>query len=259
MLDHLIKKAKSYDFHSFQYDMPSNPILIKDYKNTILIGEENGNRVKCFWGTNKVEHLVEVSNQVNSEIECKELLLEFIPEEFVETLQKSGFQIISEWIDFWVKDISKVNLESPIVCDIRKIKKDEIEIVSKITQSCTGISREFYGEDVATIQKWWLDDDIEMFVALKKQQIVGVCVMAVYDSNKGKVAWVRELAVRPEHQHQRIGQSLLITGLKWGMNQGATLSFLATDKHNHHAINLYTRLGFENNGERGQINMTKSF
>ena len=96
-----------------------------------------------------------------------------------------------------------------------------------------------------------------MYAAEHDGNIVGVGYFVLYgfDTEKGTVLWVRELAVDPKYQSKGIGRELILQGIAWGKENGAKRSFLACDAENYNAIKLYESLDYSRSVERGQINM----
>lgn len=258
-MEELSKKAINFKFNSFQYESPENAIKIIHNEDYLLAAEKYQDGIRYFWACDTIDSLIDGINELSKEISGHEVMLEFIPPEFVEGMEEEGFSIVSQWIDFWIRDLQNQSWDTPITVDIRPLCKDEVPAASEVTKSCKGISRGFYGEDEAFIIEWLEDNDNEIFAAIKDGMVVGVCFMSTYQGKSGKVAWLRELAVNPKYQYQGIGRSLAKIGLEWGKSKGASLSFLATDMENSHSINLYKKLGYVPQEGPGQINMSKRF
>lgn len=87
--------------------------------------------------------------------------------------------------------------------------------------------------------------------------IAGIICVGIYghESKKGPILWVRELAVRPEFQKMGIGRELLGQAFAYGLEKGATRSFLAADECNHGAIHLYKSMGYQADENDREINM----
>lgn len=258
-MDKMINRARNLAYHSFQYMVPTDPIKVFEGDEYILVAEKDHERIKLFWAVDSLVRLKDAIKESIKDICPTEIVLEFIPPEFVEGLEQDGFRVISEWVDFWLKDLQEKSWDYHLTAEIRLIDDSETEIAAAVTRSCAGVSREFKGELEEGILDWMNQKDQEIFVAIKNEQIVGICMMAFYDGKQGKVAWLRELAVHPDYQYQGIGRSLAKVGLEWGQKQGCSTSFLATDTENFHAIRLYEKLGYQQQEGRGQINMAKKF
>lgn len=258
-MEELLKNIKDYKFNSFQYESPENPIATIENEDYILSAEKYQDGIRCFWACNSLKGLIHGVNELSREIKGYEIMLEFIPEEFIEGLEKEGFSVVSHWIDFWITDLQNQSWDMPLTIEIRPLHREEVQSASKVTKSCKGVSRGFYGENEEFILEWLDDNENEIFAAVKDGIVLGVCFMATYQGKKGKVVWLRELAVDPKYQYQGIGRSLAKAGLEWGKNKGCELSFLATDIENTHSINLYRKLGYVSKEGPGQINMSKRF
>lgn len=258
-MERIIQQARKFRYHSFQYIIPSVPIKVFEKEDYVIVAEQDDKRIKFFWAVNSVEKLKGAIEESVRDLLPTEIVLEFIPPEFVTNLEHDGFRIISECVDFWLEDLQDKSWDNSLAAEIRPIKDGEAGLAAAITRSCAGISREFKGEPEEEVLKWMKQEDHEIFVAIKDEHMVGVCMMATYDGRQGKVAWVRELAVHPEYQYLGIGRSLVKFGLIWGQKRGCTRSFLATDIENFHAIRLYEKMGYQCQKGRGQINMAKKF
>lgn len=258
-MEDLSKKTLNYKFSSFLYESPENAINIIENKDYLLAAESYQDGIRCFWACNSIDSLLNGLSELSKKVSGKEVMLEFIPQEFIPELEEKGFSIVSQWIDFWIKDLKNQNFDIPLTVEIRPLHRDEAEAASKVTKSCKGISRGFYGEDPEFMLEWLDEDDNEIYAAIMNDKVVGICLMSTYQGKRGKVAWLRELAVIPEFQYQGIGRSLTKTGLDWGKSLGCDMSFLATDINNTHSINLYKRFGYVPDEGPGQINMSKHF
>lgn len=268
-MEELFKKCKNHKFNCLQYvDLEdlcefdlSNIIDTDDY--TIFI-KEDSRQYHLFWGAetkkdfiNGVEKAVDkIMSYKNSQ---KRIFIEFVLSEFVDSMREIGFNIVSEWVDYFLHDLQQMTIPHSKYPSIRHIKEDEYSEASYVTKQCIGFSREFYGEDMQTLKKWNSDKNSCILVAHDDVKIVGICMMNIYghESEKGSVAWLRELAVCPDYQGKSIGYSLILEGLRWGKSNGAARSFLAVDNENYNAVKLYEALGYKRNVNRGQINMAK--
>lgn len=253
----IINRAKKHPYHSMQYVEPEDPITTFEADNYILIVEDQGIDLKIHWACENQESLIDGLNSLVSNYKGKEITLAFVPAEFVQALENIGYHVKSEFTDFWIKDWDQVDLNKAMTADIRPLRKDEVAQASDVTLACKNLSRGFDGENEASIQEWLDGENNQIFAAHLNQEIVGICMMATYKKKDQTVAWLRELAVHPNHQRQGIARSLAITGLKWGETHGASLSFLATDVENTPAINLYKELGYQQARGRGEINIHK--
>lgn len=174
-------------------------------------------------------------------------------------MEDNGFIITNEWIDFWNNDLTTICLEQSNSIWIRRIKENEYQVASEITKSCKDYSRGFKGESSEWIKEWNESENSCIFVAEKNDEVIGICCVSLYgfESEKGVVLWLREVAVNPKYHSQKIGLNLVIFAINWGKINGAVRSFLACDIENRKAIKLYEGLGYQRKAKRGQINMEK--
>lgn len=268
-MQNLLERASHFPYHSFLYEQPNKIDLIIDLGSFLGVTEVDqpykGLRIRLFWAASSEEAflngLAETVRRLTPEHRGYHLFLEHIPVEFLPSLENEGYLVVSEWVDFWIEDIGELDWELASDAVIRPARPNEYHIVAEVTQSCRGLSREFYGEsDASAVQEWVEDENSEIFVAEVDGNIVGACFMGHYGfaHPKGSVAWLRELAVDPRYQQQGIGWALAVTGLRWGKARNARRSFLASDAENEPAIRLYQALGYRPKPGRGQINVLKT-
>ncbi len=257
-MNELLTKAKGLTYHSLQYVTPENPGIIIEGDHYVLITEEQGARTKVHWAAHSLENLIEGLNLLSIDLRGKEVKLDFIPPDFVQGLESKGYKVLGEFTDFWIKNLMGCQWTPPQGTDIRQIEDKEAQTAAWVTKSCKGLSRGFDGEDQEAILEWLQEDDHLVFAAFEGEAMVGVCMMATYASGKETVAWLRELAVHPNHQRKGIARALAYAGLEWGKTKGATQSFLAADIENTPAISLYRDLGYEQADGRGEIQVFKN-
>lgn len=207
---------------------------------------------KFFDGLNKLIKFIKENDQ-----KTEKLYMEFIPEEFLHKLQNYNSKIVSEWVDYWSNDLSSIAAKSKRNISIREIREDEVSKVGELTRSCFGYSRGFTGESDTAVKEWLDDENSNILMAEIDGKLVGTCFVGLYgfDSEKGTVLWIRELAVAPNYQSKGIGYELLTYAIDWGMSKGAKRSFLACDAENINALKLYEKFNYARKEERGQINI----
>lgn len=276
-MEKIINLARQLKYNSLEYvdseDIIDARICIQTNDNIFLYKKLDTKKNLCsdlkleyniqvYWASKSIESfyqgLKETIRFINdNEIETKKIYIEFIPEDFLEIMKNSGFEIASEFVDFWIEDLYSVNTQIKNSIKIRTLKDDEASIAGEVTRSCAGYSRGFTGETNELVKEWNDTENAHIFIAELNEKIVGVCFVKLYgfDSKKGTVLWLRELAVRPEYQSKGIGREMLAYALKWGIDNGAKRSFLACDAENLNAIKLYESFNYKRNEGRGQINM----
>lgn len=265
MID-LMEKAEKFKFKSIEYldeeDATKMKVLI-DNDSILVLESIVDDTLKIDWATNNPYLLIETLNQIelnlNKQTGIKHISIEFIPEDIVNNLESNGYEIVSEWMDYWLDNLNTIPVQSSDIT-IRDINEDEYTLASSITKDCKGMSRGYNGESVEWLKEWNDDEYSSIFVAEKDHRIVGVCAVNLYgfDSPKGTVLWLREVAVKPTYHSQKIGLDLMLYALSWGIQNGAKRSFLACDRENTQAIRLYENLGYVKKTNRGQINMRKN-
>lgn len=266
-METLIDKGREYKYTSLQYvdadDMKNAKILI-DEDMYIFLYEELEDKIKLSWAAESKEDFFKGLEKAqglifDSGVTQKKIYMEFIPEGFIEELKKLEFNIVAEFVDFWNEDILNLLDNQCGTFNIRRLKDNENNIAAQITKSCMGYSRGFIGEDEEWIEEWNNSDNSCIFVAEKQGEIIGISCINLYgfESSKGIILWIREIAVLPSYQGQGVGSELLTYSIKWGKENGAKRSFLACDIENYRGINLYERLGYVRTDGRGQINMEK--
>lgn len=261
----IINKANQYKHSSMRYiqeeDLYESNILVNN-DSILIIGTIEKDTMKIDWATNNpilfIETMRPLEKDIVSNTNIKHLSIEFIPEEIIELFEQDNYVIKSEWMDYWKPTLEYNVIPHNLV--IRPIEEKEYVIGSYITKSCKGFSRGYNGEEIEWFKEWKDNEFSEIFVAEQNNQIVGVCAVNLYgfDSEKGTVLWLREVAVHPEFHSQKIGLYLINHAFDWGVKNGAQRSFLACDRDNTKAIRLYEYLGYRSKHNRGQINIEKS-
>lgn len=267
----ILRKAQTYQFTSLKYvdidliQANTDDDLIITTNDAIVFCNKTHDDYNIFWAAKTCEAFCNAFQELKINMSYllakgpRRLYIEFVDPQFVSILENMGFVIVSHFVDYWNENISTWNCERKTDNGIvlRNAKEEDYTDVSLVTNMCKDQSRGFHGEEVDFFKEWNEEPNSCILLAEIKGQIAGVCLIRVYgfDNDKGPVIWIRQLAVNPNYQNQGIGFFLLEQSLLWGKCKGAKRSFLAVDKQNTIAINLYMKSGFQCFDEIGQINM----
>lgn len=264
-MKNIIEKARNFKYTSFNYideEDLAGTVVDNISEGYICLYKKQLNRIQLYWAANSENELIkglEKSMDNISKGKKEKFFIEFVPEELIEELEKNDFRIVSEWTDFWKKDLSLENIELKQTYEIREAMAKDYDVISEIAESCVGYSREFAMGLVHKdfIEEWVKDINSTILVTEINDTVVGAIFLNIYgqESEKGAVLWIRELCVNPEYHSKGIAQALLYKGIKGGELNGAKRSFLSVDIENMPAIKIYERFGYRKSEERGQINM----
>lgn len=265
-MEDIIDNVKQFQYTSLEYaesDDISNSVICINNDGSIFLYSIVGDKVIIDWAASSMESffngLEETIGIISQDQTIKKIYIEFIPEHYVSKMEELGFIITSEWIDFWNNSLETLNFEQPNSVIIRRIKENENQVASEITKSCKDYSRGYKGETAEWVKEWNESENSCIFVAEMINEIIGICCVSLYgfESEKGVVLWLREVAVKPSYHSEKVGLSLVAFAINWGKSNDALRSFLACDVENRKAIRLYEGLGYERKTKRGQINMEK--
>lgn len=261
----VITLARAYPYHSFEYKSPED---LADHQvihqtNAALISYRNqGERIALEWAAKDAACLVAALDQAAAQLPYLPLAIEFVPECFVPVLEKAGYKIEAEFIDFFVDDLQGLPLDTTSIPATQYLPKGQPALaqVVAIDQSVSGTTRGYFSEDMDFLQQWQQDEHAVILTCRSAQDaLLGFCCVTLYgfDSPKGPTLWLRKVAVHPQAQAKGIGRTLVTQALDYGRQRHATRAFLACDVENQHAIALYQRAGFRPRPGRGQINMLR--
>ena len=249
-----------YQFTSLTYTDYEDVCYYEIISNTeqllLLCGfNDAAKEVEYCWAAKSAEDVI-------SNIEKEKCLVTFIPKEWTKTFENAGFSIRNIWHDYFKKNLDDVQDEVETAI---RLKEEECLEASEVTVSCRNQSRGFTGETENFLSEWLSnceegDHNKTIFVEKNELgQIVGLVCTTTYahDSEKGAVAWIREVCVHPEYQNRGIARKLIMQALSYGKAKGAKRAFLAADEMNDNAIYLYKSIGFEPSLEDGQIDMIR--
>ena len=237
-----------YLHNSLEYtefdDIADYELLIEN-EELILISGFNGeaDSKHYHWATVSPQKVIEAIG------EERNFYLEFIPEEWVDIFTQAGYIVRDKFRDYLKADLLDINNEHS---HAEFLQVEESLKAAEVTMSCKGQSRGFTGQTQGWIEEWITktEDIVHKEIVIERneqKEIVGVCFTGVYgiNSQKGPVAWIREVAVNPDYQKKGIGRRLIKQALSHGKSHGAVRAFLAADECNVNAIHLYKSLGFQ--------------
>lgn len=262
-MKNIIDRAMGYKYTSLEYvdaeDLEGASILF-DMEEYIFIYKELENKIRIYWATASKEEFIigfKKAIKILEEKYKKKIYIEFIPKDFIEILEDLGFKIVSEYVDFWNTDFSDIKPNSQNQYCVETIKPNEYHAAGEVLRDCKGYSRGFSGESDEWVKEWNESDNFSILTAKIDGKITGVCCVGLYgfESEKGTVLWIREIAVAPSYHGKGVGRCLLENAMLWGIKNGAKRSFLACDTDNYNAIKLYENLGYRKNNGRGEIDM----
>jgi ribosomal protein S18 acetylase RimI-like enzyme len=260
----ILNQAKTYSWTSLSYVDLEDIIDFEKYPSSdlILLHHMKDDIVRLHYAAHDVKPLVlgikEIIKDYQNFSKIKlEYRIEFIPIDWVKTLEEVGFMVSSHFVDYWLKPLKKYHLDLRSELIIRDLQTDEYEAFAKITQENKLLSRGYYGEPHDFAQTFLSDAHTKIYTAKLDNKIVGVCATKIYnfEHKDGPVLWLREVAVKPTYHQKGIGQSIMTYALNMGYDLGARQSFLACDCDNRQGIKLYEKLGYQKNNDPGQINM----
>ena len=191
--------------------------------------------------------------------EKREVMISFVPEQWVPEFEKRGFSIRAVWNDYWKENLNI----SPSLPPEEFLTKEYCAEASAVTLACREKSRGFTGQSPKWMENWLSGEEGVRFPAVllhrENGKAAGIICIGLYgfDSAQGPVLWIRELAVCPEYQNRGIGRKLLLQAFQYGKEHGAYRSFLAADENNIKAIHMYRSLGFTANPLEKQIEMPR--
>ena len=238
IFEQLTDKARTFTYSSLNYvdfDECKNATILSNNENMILLHDTSQTPHMLYFATHDVNALVQAIADISGK-----LRLHFVPREIADKLTEMGFIEWAEFVDFWNPDLVKTASTLTNLSEPEYLQEDEGKQVVTVAHKCALQSRGFEGVAL----DWALETMVEgkVFVSRKDNKIIGFCGVSIY--NKGTTLWIKVMAVDPAYQGQGIGKLLLSQAIMYGVQQGASKGFLATDMLNDNAIGLYNNLGF---------------
>ncbi len=208
------------------------------------------NTVKLFWAADSPEPLLRVASGIS-----RAIYTEFVPDSFVEPLAGAGFEPESLFQDYFRRNLDGVPETLPKGTEF--LEMENAEEASALTMECRWRSRGFHGETPAFFREWLAEPENAVLGLRDEGRLAGIICLSTYGSRRGRMLWLREIAVRPAFQNRGYGRKLIEAGFRWRKDRGAVRAFLAADALNAAAIHLYESCGFVLDGESGQRNMLR--
>ncbi|HRX59131.1 MAG TPA: GNAT family N-acetyltransferase [Eubacteriales bacterium] len=259
VFDALQKRSADFRYTSFtylDYDSVAEYEILADRDDLILLAgwKREAGVYDVQWAANEKDAVVAAAK--NSR---RETLVMFVPAAWKQDFMDEGFEEFGVLREYWLNDLSKAAAPQ-IACE--PIAEEECAEAAAVTQDCRMQSREFYGESEESLQEWLREETEDLrhkaiLACREGGRMAGIALTAVYGFTSGKspVAWVREVAVRPEYRKKGYGRALVESVVQYGLARGAGCSFLMADDCNTGAVALYRQIGFEPNEEDPQIDL----
>lgn len=258
------EKIQNYRYTSLEYAffeaVAAYEVLRNDGTAILLLGHNEDA------GMRQVHFAVDDMGLVLDAVKAQpgSTLVSFVPPAEKQRFLDHGFDVYGEMNDYWMDDLTGQG-SSP--ADICFLGGDEAAAASEVSMSVRGQSREFQGESPEWVRAW-MDGanpeaadsgttDYTVLVHRQQGRPVGMLCAAIYghESPRGKVVWIRLVAVRPECQGRGIGRNLVNQALSYGVSKGAQRAFLMADSLNANAIGLYRSVGFAAKADGAQLDM----
>lgn len=126
--------------------------------------------------------------------ENTDVLITFIPKEWVNPLKQADFEMYAVWNDYFSESINLLDTK----VDIDKIQANEYDKVSEVTLACRGQSRGFSGQTTEWVRQWVEGREpalpshaINSTILVKRlnTNVVGAICIATYahESEKGAI------------------------------------------------------------------------
>jgi len=262
----LVEQAKKYPYGHFEISEEQLAVLLKEQpelvfvdEGTVIVLETSDSEEKnLHWATESLDSLITVIQKLQRDLQAKMpgkwRITSFHPE-LVEPLCRIGFEVVSHYMDHWLYGLPKLSLGVPMQEKIRRAVASDSDRLAEISAECC-YAPGWLKETEKWFADWLSDNNSDIFVVEAERNVAGYCCTKFYgfDSEKGTVVWVRALAVAPAYQRRGFGRALLLAGLEWGQRGGAQRSFIAVDKRNHIARELYESVEFRPSGAE-EINL----
>lgn len=100
------------------------------------------------------------------------------------------------------------------------------------------------------IEKVLLQPNSTIIVAEEDDRLIGFCTVLGGESSRTQHAARISVGVTEEHREKGVATRLLKEAIHWGKEAGLTRLSVSVMKHNERAFGLYTKMGFQVEGEK---------
>jgi len=250
--DALMTKASECKYSSMNYisfeDCENAEVLAND-DGLILLIDKTKSPAMLHYATDDFELLLGKIAGISVGMR-----IHFVPRQFAPRLAELGFKEWAEYVDFWNYDLAKMagQLETDDVAEF--LQESDCEEAAAVSHRCELQSRGFEGVSGEHLAEH-LQDGGKVLIHRESSQIISFCMVSII--NNGTTVWIKVLATCPAYQGRGFGQKILRQSLAYGLQNGTTKSFLATDLLNDNAIGMYKKHGFNPKESETELQMIR--
>lgn len=244
-----INRYQHTSIQHIEYKDAAKADLLKNDRNGIILLDSSKHPNIVYFATNEIEKML-------GEIDClfhKDIRVNFVPHDFVESFKRHGFTEWAEYADFFNKDIQGTAKSLVLTREPEFLTPIEYDGISHMSKECEKQSRGFTGESAEWFADW--EKKNGTIVIKNNHNIIGFCCVSIYAN--GTILWIREIAVSPKFQGKGLGKRLMEQAIKYGADKGVQRGFLAADVLNKNAIGLYNSYGFYQKDSRSELQMIR--
>jgi len=249
--NNITKSKNKYKFSSLCYLEYKNCIestILYNDNNMVILYDQSKGYAEINYAVNDYNDFINYLNNINGCIKVN-----FISHEYKNALEKICFVTLCEFMDYWNKDLTKLQSKFSDSLEIKYLDINECKLASVISKKCINLSRGFLGESEEWYKDWIKENKI--IKILESNTIIGYCCVSIYSD--GTVLWIREIAIDPEYQRKGYGRKLFEHALVYGIKNNVKKIFWAVDKLNKNAIELYKEYEFICEDENGELQMIR--
>jgi len=153
--------------------------------------------------------------------------------------------------------------------NIRKAKKDDIELIHKLDKESTRYHKKFDRDFYTVSEKWWKikkDSQIKaiksptnlILVAESGEKVVGYIWGYADTIMKHKIGKIQELIVTSKQRGKGIGKELIKRMLDFFKDRKCIISEIEVFVENLSTIQVYEKVGFRKRGYKMQLKLNKT-